>query len=197
MRTILAACFGIVGGLLGAGVLLLVAGAPRGQPVELKPPPTAAPIIVHVSGAVGQPGVYPLPEGSRIQDAIESAGGLQNAAEPLALNLAARLEDGDQLWIPAEGEADLQLSPGSPASTPVLAPQDGTTPARADGLIEINTASQAELESLPGIGPVTASKIIAYREEKGLFKTVEQILDVPGIGPATFERIKDLITVTP
>jgi competence protein ComEA len=191
--------FGLVGGLLGAGLLFLAAGRPRGAAVQLSPPPTPAPILVHVSGGVVNPGVYALPLDSRVQDAVQAAGGLAPEAVGASLNLAARVKDGDQLIIPT-------LKPTSPpASSTAQAGTGGTrfqAPLATDppgqaGKININLASLEELDTLPGIGPVTARKIIDYRQANGPFQTPEAIMDVSGIGPATFERIKDLITVEP
>ncbi|MDX1437162.1 MAG: helix-hairpin-helix domain-containing protein [Anaerolineales bacterium] len=195
LRTIYAALFGIVGGLLGAGVIWVVASQPRGQPVTLRPPPTAAPILIHVDGAVASPGVYPLPEGSRIREAIEAAGGFASTADPAGINLAMKLADGDMLWIP-----DLSADTLAPRQTGLAqgagnTPDGGNRPQSANSLIEINKATQEELESLPGIGPATALKIISYREEHGPFTTIDEITRVSGIGPATFEEIKNLITV--
>jgi competence protein ComEA len=149
-----------------------------------------------VTGAVAAPGVYDLPVGSRVQDALDSAGGLLEGAEGQALNLAAHLEDGDQLWVPLIGDQQTPPPPGEAGTRPAITRAESIISQGDIKLIEINTAPQDELESLPGIGPATASKIIAYREENGNFKTVEEIMNVSGIGPATFERIKDLISVS-
>jgi len=168
---------GVVCGLLGAGVLYLVSQPPRGEAVKLLPPPTPAPLIIYISGAVSQPGVYTLPADSRVKDAIEAAGGLLTDASVDNINLAAFLRDGAHLEIPTT------------ASQPQT-PSDSSTK-----LININNASQSELESLPEIGPSLARAIIAYREEHGPFGAVEDIQKVTGIGPAIFEQISHLITV--
>jgi competence protein ComEA len=177
----------VVFGLLIAAVILLVSSQPRGQAITLLPPPTPAPLVVHVTGAVAQPGVYQLTASSRVQDAIQAAGGLLPEADAQALNLAAFLQDGEQISIPA-------VQPTLPASEPPSRAAPLPT-AQAGKLININTATQTELESLPGIGPALAQQIIAYRKVHGPFATIEDIIDVPGIGPKTFEKIKDLITV--
>jgi len=184
---------GVVFGILSAGGVWLASSPPRGAPVQLLPPPTPSPIQVHVTGAVAKPGVYALPVGSRVQDAIESAGGITAEANAQTLNLAAVLEDGFQVWVPSK--SPVQESPAAGSSTgQAEIPLEPANPAAPGALININTASQAELESLPGIGPVTAQKIIAYRQANGLFIGIEDIQKVSGIGPATFEKIKDLIT---
>lgn len=175
--------YGVVCGLLAAGIILLISRQPSGEAIELRPPPSPQPIMVDVSGAVLQPGVYTLPNGSRVIDAIEAAGGLTGEAVTKSLNMAAILEDGQQVWVPK--------------ITPTPIPGSSSTD-RASGveiLVNINTASQSQLEELPEIGPVTAQRIIEYRENNGPFLKIEDIQKVDGIGTETFERIKDLITV--
>ncbi len=196
----------IFSALLVAALLSFFTGQPRGEPIALQPPPTQAPFVVHVTGAVAAPGVYALPPGSRVRDALEAAGGLLTHANPEGLNLAARLSDGAQINV-----ATLPPTPAADANPPdtsdppadkdpstVTTPAPPTeTPAPSDDLININTGAQADLETLNGVGPATALKIIAYREENGPFATIEDIVNVSGIGPATFEKIKDFITVGP
>jgi competence protein ComEA len=180
--------FGVLCGLLGAGVIWLASRPPRGQAITLLSPPTPAPIVVHVVGAIARPGVYYLPAGSRVQDAIQAAGGLLPEANSQVLNLAALLQDGGRVSVPTAPPA---LPPMGTISQPdVRSPTLGI-----QYPININTASLAELDSLPGIGPITAQLIIDYRENKGPFKSIEDIMNVSGIGPKTFEEIKDLITV--
>ena len=180
--------FGLLMGLLAAGLLILVSGRPRGQPVTLAPPPTHAPLQVHVSGAVNKPGVYAMPSGSRVQGAIEAAGGLTNEADPSMLNLVAPLTDGQRLHIPSHADSTEQqsLSPVTGERSPVISPAK----------ININTASLEELDTLPGIGEITAQKIIAYRLAHGPFPNIEAIMDVEGIGEGTFADIEQLISVS-
>lgn len=178
----------VVVGLLGAGSLWLASSPPRGIPIQLLPPPTPAPILIHVAGAVNHPGVYTLAAGSRVQDAIEIAGGFQQEAISQTINLAAYLQDGTQLWIPSV------LEPQPTVNTSNLTTK-GTAPLDLGVLVNINTASQGDLETLPGIGPVLAAEIITYRETEGDFLSIEDLQKVPGIGPATFEKIQHLITV--
>lgn len=188
MKTWWVLAVGIIGGLLGSGLIYLTSSQPRGEGITLLPPPTSAPIIVHIVGAVLEPGVYSLPIKSRQQDAIEAAGGFLSDANPQALNLAAPLQDGDRIVVPTI-PSDTQTPATSPSkSTIVELPSSNT-------LININTASQTDLENLPGIGPVKAQTIIAYRESNGFFGLIEDIQNVPGIGPKTFENLKSLITV--
>ena len=188
LKQILYMIAGVLFGLFVAVLVWVVARGPSGQAVTLRPVPTEKPIVVHISGAVPRPGVYALAQGSRVQDAISAAGGFLADAEKTGINLARTLEDGEQLDIPyAEGASPVILEP-PPAAT--------EAPSSAE-LININFASQSELESLPGIGPTTAQKIIQYREQNGPFVATEDIINVSGIGPGTYERIKDLITVGP
>lgn len=201
MKNALYALLGVMAGFVLAGVLVFVSRAPAGQSIILQPAPTAAPIAVHVIGAVPRPGLYEFPEGARVQDAIDAAGGMLAEANVDALNVAALLEDGQQLDIPyndgsepaSDGTSTFDL-PSSATETPT----GNSEPTSEDNpnveLVNINTASLEELDTLPGIGPTTAQKIIDYREENGPFSTLEDIMNVSGIGPATFEDIQNLIT---
>jgi len=136
-------------------------------------------VCVHVTGQVVSPGVYSLPSSSRIIDAVEQAGGFADDADEQAINLAAYLTDGQQIYIPALSEQ---------MSTAVTSSQSG-------GLINLNTATATELDQLPGIGPVTAGNIVQYRSENGPYASIEELLDVPGIGDVTFSQIRDLVTL--
>ena len=195
MKTGWAIVFGVLCGLLGAGIILVSSSTPRGEPVKLLPPPTAPPIVVHVSGAVSQPGIYTLPPDCRVQAALDAAGGPLPEANVSEINLAAFIQDGSQLWIPFQTSSQSQITP--PTGNSTISEYKSIEPIQQnrDELINLNTASQSELESLPGIGPVTAERIIAYREENGPFASIEDIEKVPGIGPAKFDQVKDLITV--
>jgi len=178
--------------LVGLGVMLVAAvglfAIRWRQPAEitLQPPPatlTPAPIRVYVSGAVNHPDVYSLPAGTINRDAISAAGGALPEADLNRVNLAQPLSDGQQIYVPRVGEV-IAVEPSAGAAAPVLT-----------GPVNINTATQAQLEALPHIGPAIAGRIIQYREEHGPFARIEDIQNVPGIGPATFDDIKDLITV--
>ncbi|RMF49735.1 MAG: ComEA family DNA-binding protein [Anaerolineae bacterium] len=186
---------GLLAGFLLAGALFWAARPPRGTPITLLPPPTPLPVVVDVGGAVAHPGVYALPPGSRVQDALESAGGLLPEADAQTLNLAAPLEDGSRLWVPTRPPVVTSIPAEIATPSAQRAISIGASPETS--LVNINTASQAELESLPGIGPSLAQRIIAYRQENGPFAAIEDIQKVSGIGPATFERLRDLITVAP
>ena len=165
---------------------------PTASPTETpRPTPTPAPIVVYVSGAVAQPGVYALPAGARVADALEAAGGATAEADLVQLNLARRVYDEGQIHVPCYGGPTLLPSAPVPRA-PAGEPADSGGPA---GLININTAGLEELDSLPGIGPGYAQRIIDYRESNGPFQSIEEIQNVAGIGPSTFARIQSLITV--
>lgn len=194
MKKLLTVLFGILLGLSSAGLLILVSSPPRGHPVILLPPPTPAPLIVHVVGGVRNPGVFTLDHGSRVETAINAAGGLLPEAWSGSINLAERLYDGQQILVyvlapSATPREEQTRSPG------IVSTADPSIFLQVDQLININTASETELEELPGIGPVTAQKIIEHRQIHGLFTDIHELKNVSGIGPATFERIKDLITI--
>lgn len=188
MKSLRGIAFGVVCGFLGVGLLLLATNQPRGEPIRLSPPPTPSPIIVHITGAVINPGVYSLPSGSRVKDAIEKSGGLLSDADTTLINLAMLIEDGEQVWVP------YQLDDVMDFDKPAVL-EGEPTQGQPTRKININTASQIELESLSGIGPVIAKAVIQYRLENGPFKDIEKIQEVSGIGPVTFEKIKPIITV--
>lgn len=186
MKTGWTIAFSVAAGLLAAGLLLLVSRAPRGEAVQLLPPPTPAALTVDVAGAVARPGVYSFPPGSRVQDAIQAAGGLLPDADPDLLNLAAPLKDGQIVRVPHKSTA----SPGIPEAIP-----GGVSAATPGGPVNINTASLQELDTLPGIGPVLSQRILDYRAANGPFGKVEDLQQVEGLGEVIFEKIKDLVTV--
>lgn len=147
------------------------------------PTPTPRPLRVYVSGAVTNPDVYELPAGSIVKDAIEAAGGATSEADLDRINLALSVADGQHIYVPKQGEE-------TPPISPPTQPTD-TTSSKAGGKININTASQSEIETLPGIGPSKAQGIIENRP----YDSIEEIQKVPGIGEGTFQKLKDLITV--
>jgi len=181
--------FGLACGILASGLILLVSTPPRGVPIQLALPPTPSPLMVDISGAVNAPGVYELPLNARVQDAVEMADGVLSDADLSALNMAARLMDGQKIIVPFEGEA-ISLTKSNPVG-------ELAEPASAADLapLNINTATREELETLPGIGPSKAAAIIDYRSTNGPFATLEDILEVSGIGEKTLEGFKDLIVI--
>ncbi len=162
------------------------------------PPEKEAVLVVHICGAVREPGVYELPEGSRLYQAVEAAGGFLEEADADFLNQAKTLEDGSRIWIPTREETEeaLSLGEGQPFITGGEESGDGGGNNRqTDGLVNINTASKEELCTITGIGSSRAESIIKYRTENGNFHTVEEIMNVEGIKDGLFEKIRDRITV--
>ena len=144
-------------------------------------PATAKLLVVDVAGAVRRPGLYRLRAGSRIDDAIAAAGGVTAKAQLDAVNLAAPIADGEQVVVPGRGAG------GVAAATP---PAAGSSPSAP---LDLNTATLEQLDGLPGIGPVTAQKIIDYRQEHGAFHSVAELEGVPGIGPGRLAQLKGLV----
>lgn len=176
--------------LLAVGGRFLLAGDDRGAersaavgPLVAEPAP-ARQIVVHVVGAVRRPGLYELAEGSRVDDAIEKAGGSKPKAALELVNLAAPVADGQQIVVPARAEtAAAAAAPGSAGADAPAAP------------VHLNSASLEELDSLPGIGPVTAQRILDYRTAHGAFQSVDELDAVPGIGPARLEQLRPLVAL--
>ncbi|MGI9188475.1 MAG: helix-hairpin-helix domain-containing protein [Gaiellales bacterium] len=187
--------------LLGLAAILLLAAAVtfiRGRGGDARPPvpiPVAAaaadgaggvapapeePLVVYVTGAVRRPGVYQLPDGKRIIDAIEKAGGVTPKADAVTVNLAALLIDGEQILVP---EA---FAPGAGAAP------TGAGPGVA-GVVHLNSADVTALDALPGVGPATAQRIVDWRDQNGGFRTVDDLEQVPGIGPAKLDALRDLV----
>jgi competence protein ComEA len=145
-------------------------------------------LLVHVAGAVVAPGVHEVADGARVIDAIDAAGGLAPMADVARINLAARVTDGERVYVPAVGEDPPPALVGGGAAAGGGA---GGTP----GPVDLNAADAATLDSLPGVGPSTAAAIIEHRERIGGFTSVEQLLDVRGIGEAKLEQLRSLVTV--
>lgn len=193
----------VIGAAVAFVILVLIALAlmARGAPAEIAPPATdpaaslpaaveivaspSASVIVHVAGAVVDPGVYSLPIGARVTDAIEAAGGPRRHADLDSLNLAALLTDGEKVEVTRAGSG-----PGGGVASVT------TVPSAAPGApISINSADEPALETIPGVGPVTAAAILKYRDEIGRFDSIDQLLDVPGIGPATLDSIRPYVAL--
>lgn len=178
--TVLAALLGPA--LTGGGVSVERAdpAARREEPTE-EAVPVAETLVVHVDGAVARPGVYGLPEGARVGDAVDAAGGLAEGADTTALNLAAPLSDGQKVLVPVEGKAD-----GAGA-------QEGS--GAVAGLVNLNTAGVEELDELPGVGEATARAIVEDRELNGPFSAPEDLMRVSGIGEKKFARLEGMVCV--
>lgn len=155
----------------GAGISL------ASEPVGGGPQASAGDVVVHVAGAVREPGVYRLAAGARVADAIERAGGTEASGDADAINLAAMLADGQQVVVPAKAPD------GAAGASTATAPDEGP--------ISLGTATAADLETIDGIGPVTAADIIEYRDSNGGVGSIEQLDEIPGIGPATIESLSE------
>jgi len=204
------------------GAALATVRDPRLGAVAVVPAPTAtveptatsARLHVYVSGAVATPDVVQLAEGARAQDAVRAAGGFAGEADRAAINLAAPLADGQQLHVPAKGEAPATVAglSAAPMSAPAVGASGGAlTTAAASGappgassggaapsggaLVDVNRATAAELEALPGVGPALAARIIAYREANGPFASADDLDAVSGIGARTLERLRPFVAV--
>lgn len=195
--------FGILIGLLASGLILLISSPKQGEPIALSPPPTPtntqqpkptstpSPITVQISGEINNPGIFTLNELARLSDLITIAGGLTDKADPTRINYAAILNDGDYIYI-AGAEENL---PSTSRDTTINLPTE-----ESDTFVyplNLNEATQEALESLPGIGEVKAAAIIAYRDLIGGFTSVDELIYVNGIGPATLNSIRDYLIIEP
>jgi competence protein ComEA len=152
--------------------------APAAVQVDQQRRDSVPKLVVHVVGAVRRPGLYRLPDRSRISDAVARAGGATRKADLSAVNLAAPVSDGVQVVVPVR-------------ATPAGA--DGAeAPAAASGPVHLNTATLEELDALPGVGPVTAQKILDYRQQHGAFSSIDELDAIPGIGPARLEQLREV-----
>lgn len=153
-------------------------------------------IVVDIAGEVNQPSVYILPQGSRVYEGIDAAGGLTNEADTRTINLAAELYDGIKLYIPSKDEVDVMENRGEVSiENNTFGINTNVSSGTSNSLININTASKEELQRLPRIGPSMAEKIISYRNEYGRFKKKEELKNVSGIGEKTYEKLMNMITV--
>ncbi|MDV7075860.1 ComEA family DNA-binding protein [Gordonia amicalis] len=171
--------------------------APPVMPGTPAPPPPVSDIVVSVVGLVHTSGLVHLPDGSRVADALAAAGGAREGADLLGLNLAQRLADGDQVLVglaPAPGSVPVAgsatIGAGAVGGGAAGGPGNAT-----GGPVDLNTATEQQLDTLPGVGPVTATAIVSWRAANGSFTDVEQLGEVDGIGPARLEKLRDLVTV--
>jgi competence protein ComEA len=188
------ACLAIVAGAAFAYARSLPSGGakPLATPVAAPSPTgsaTSGGVVVDVEGAVRAPGVYALPGGARVVDAVRAAGGQLPGADVSTINLARPLADGERVYIPRKGEAPPDASAGSGSGG------GGSGASGGNGKVNINTATESELEALPGIGQVIAQRIVDYRTQHGPFHDIRDLLKVEGIGDKKFASIKDYVTV--
>jgi competence protein ComEA len=195
--------YGLLLGLLLGGVILLIAKPATGDAIALisapsatpsrqpSPTKTPEPILVQISGKVVSPGIYSLQQDARLQDLIDLAGGLAADADENRVNGAALLRDGDYFYIPDVDE----IIPENAANSPVNLNVD--LDSEYDYPLDLNTATQEALESLPGIGPTKAEDIIAYRDLHGRFTSVDELSNVSGIGEVTVESLREYLYVEP
>lgn len=184
--------------VIAGATFAFVRARPKPEPAAVAPPVAVlasasasasapASLIVHVAGAVTRPGIYTLAAGSRVADALTAAGGATPGADVNAINLARPLADGERVWIPRKGE--------TPPPDPGGGGGSGGGGGATGGKVNINTASATELETLPGIGPALAERIVEYRNQHGPFRTVRDLMKVTGIGEKKFAALEDYVTV--
>ena len=189
-RRLLLAAVGSLALILLAGRFVLGAGTTTVAPLPPPPPQgagvtglPAARVVVDVVGAVRRPGLYRLEQGTRIADAVARAGGATGKADLSMVNLAAPLADGEQVVVPKHGAGGAAAGAGAA----------GAGAAATTGPVHLSTATLEQLDSLPGIGPVTAQKILDYRTKHGAFTSVDELDAVPGIGPSRMDQLQDLV----
>lgn len=174
-------------------------GAGSGSPA---PSASPAPVVVHVVGAVGRAGLVTLPGGSRVADALDAAGGAGPDADLARVNLARAVVDGERLYVPRTGETEIPATVDGSSGAGAGGSPPGAGGASAPGagggpgdVIDLNAADQTALETLPGIGPALAQRILAWRQEHGRFASVQDLLEVNGIGDARFAELEDRVRV--
>jgi competence protein ComEA len=155
----------------------------------------ATEVVVHVAGAVRSPGVHRLPVDARVVDAVAAAGGLAGDADEARVNLASPLADGERVYVPRQGEDDPPAPVAGASPRPTGAPGSGPDADADVAPVDLNRATAVELEALPGVGPATAAAIVEHRDRVGAFTSVEQLLDVRGIGPAKLEQLRPRVTI--
>ncbi|ORB18785.1 ComEA family DNA-binding protein [Mycobacterium noviomagense] len=177
----------------------MVSSASR-SPTASPSPKADQPVVVSVVGLVHKPGLVTLAPGARIADALSAAGGAMDGADTIGLNMARQLGDGEQIVVgiaPAKGQPAAlgsSVTSGTPG-TPVTSSKPGSASPKPGEVIDLNTATVQQLDTLPGIGPVTAAAIVAWREANGKFTSVDQLAEVDGIGPARLEKLRPLVRV--
>jgi len=203
MKRWLLILYGLLIGLLTAGAILLISQPRQGQPISLFPAPsptptappkptgTKIPYQVQVGGEINHPGIFEFSDEFRLSDLVEAAGGLTSKADVDRINLAALVRDGDYFYIPAVDEEIPETASNAPGNLPISQSSDYNYP------LDLNEVTQDALESIPGIGPSKATDILAYKAVIGRFSSLEELLNVSGIGAATLESLKDYLYVEP
>jgi len=192
--------WGAIGALVGVAVVafaLLVYDEQAAPPIVIEDPRPDATIAVSVEGAVATPGVYALRGDARVNDALAAAGGTVAGADLSRVNLAQRLRDEERVIVPGRAPTRVAGPNSAKAEGAAGAPAPRPSQVTADHLVNINTASAAELEALPRIGTTLAQRIVAYRDEHGPFRTVDELAEVKGISAATVDQLRPLISVGP
>lgn len=210
----------VVAVILAMGILVAGWAVLRARPVALAvtPPPAAGPtpavasgapakaptpsasaatagVVVHVLGAVRRPGLVTLQSGDRVQDAIDAAGGLTAKADPGELNLAQAVTDGQQIVVGTEDKPAGEVRDGTSTAGSAGSAGNGAGGAGSGQPVNLNTASLVQLEELPGVGPVMAGKIVAWRTENGRFSRIEELQEIDGVGPKTYAKLAPLCRV--
>jgi competence protein ComEA len=174
---------------------------PSASPAAGQPAGPDRPVVVSVVGLVHTPGLVTLAPGARIADALQAAGGPVNGADTIGLNMARPVADGEQIVVglaPVPGQRTAlgsSVSAGTSPASGAPGPVSGTVKPKAGEVLDLNTATQQQLDALPGVGPVTAAAIVAWRQANGKFASVDQLADVDGIGPARLEKLRPLVRV--
>jgi competence protein ComEA len=177
---------------MAPAVTTAAAGAPAVTTAAAAP--TAGPLVVSVVGLVNQPGLVTLAPEARVADAVSAAGGPLRGADTLGLNLARQLADGEQIVVGIAAPAGRSPALGSSVGSAAV-PEAPVAPSQPVGPLDLNTATAEQLDALPGVGPVTAAAIVAWRTANGRFASVDQLSEVDGIGPARLERLRPLVRV--
>ncbi len=176
-------------------LVMLVRDGRNAPPIVIEDAPSDVDIVVWVGGAVATPGIYVLPSGSRVNDALIAAGGMTDQADASSINIAARISDEDRIEIPVVAAAQPNATSANAPSFGIRSETPVAVDSNDDDKINVNTASAVELESLPGIGPALAEKIIEFRTVNGPFERIEELAQINGISAAMVEEMSGLITL--
>lgn len=195
LKNLVLVLLGILIGVGSVGIGMLFIYPAPSEVIKILPTNTPSPAIIYITGEVRKPGIYAVPEGSRLIDVIRAAGGFRDTADPKAMDLAKVVKDGDKITVPtSEGGLTASDFPDLIITDDGLANTSENTNPDSD-VLDLNLATKAELESLPGIGPTLAQRILDYRDEYGDFYAVEEIAEVPGISKALMYELQAYLTV--